>query len=249
MSELEDAAAFSSLMAPIVDRIAISVHNAVDKNELAALRGDHKFHPGALALFAGLLVAGPVAADEFAELTRYQHFAPTSVLLEGLAQRGAIVLADDFGFTATPDAVAVSKGVVELQAKAVTSLFSPLAARLPGLWSLVERAHNAAVADPNSLLSRLFDRSWLPDDATDAAKIWNSCVLLRMHRSDAHAMAWKEAGLTVQQIREMAPSPERMAIEVRTNQLAAAPWAGLAPSERLTLVAGLGALPGVGSPI
>lgn len=249
MTELEDAAAFSALVAPVVDRIAIAVHNAVDKNDITALRGENRFHPGALALFAGLMVSGPVSAEEFSELTRYQHFAPTTVLLDGLAQRGAIVLDDDYGFTATPEAVAVSKGIVALQAKAVTALFAPLAPTLPGLWSLLERAQSAAVADPNSLLSRLFNRSWLPSDASDGAKIWNSCVLLRMHRSDAHAMAWKEAGLTAPEIRELGPSPERTAIEVRTNELAAAPWVGLSATERLMLLAGMGALPGTGAPI
>jgi hypothetical protein len=249
MSLLHDASMFSGLIAPIIDRTAISVHNAIDKEQMAALRGGHRFNPAALALIAGPVASGHVSNYEFAELTRYQHFGSSEPLLAGLAERGAITRDADGGFTATPDGTSVARQVIELQAKTVSQLFAPRQSSLEDLRSLIVRAQDAAALDPISPLARLMHCSWLPVDASDAARIWNASVVLRMHRSDAHAMAWQEAGRTAQEMRTLASGEARDAIERRTNELASTPWAALDPDERLTLLAGLGALPGTGSPI
>ncbi len=249
MTFLEDPAAYSSLIAPVIDRTAISVHNAVAKEQMTALRGDHRFHPGAVALFAGMLIAGPIAKAEFSELMRYQHFGSSDEFLAGLVVRGAVIMASDGSFSATPEALDVAKNVVNLQAETVTKLFGPLSAALPELRGLINRCRVAAMEDPISTLSRLSGRAWLPEGASDAARIWDGSVVLRMHRSDAHAKAWAEAGHSAASIRTLAPGAERAAIEARTNELAATPWAPLSSNERLTLLAGLGALPGTGSPI
>jgi hypothetical protein len=249
MTFLDDPASFSSLVAPVIDRTAISLHNAVDKAQMTALRDGHRFHPGALALFAGMLCAGPITKAEFGELMRYQHFGSSDEFLAGLADRGAVAIADDGAFAATPEALDVAKNVVKLQAETVTKLFAPLSTSLPELRGLINRCRVAAMGDPISTLSRLSGRAWLPENASDATHIWDSSVVLRMHRSDAHAKAWAEAGHTAASVRAMEPGVERTAIEARTNELAAAPWAPLSNSERLSLLAGLGALPGTGSPI
>lgn len=249
MTSLDDPAAYSSLVAPVIDRTAISVHNAVVKEQMTALRGENRFHPAALALFAGMLCAGPITKAEYSELMRYQHFGSSDEFLAGLADRGAITIAADGSFAATAEAIGVAKGVANLQAATVTKLFSPLAPSLPELRSLITRCRVAAMDDPISVLSRLSGRAWLPESASDAALIWDSSVVLRMHRSDAHAKAWAEAGWTASEMRTLEAGPQRVAIEARTNELAAAPWAPLSGHERLTLLAGLGALPGTGSPI
>jgi hypothetical protein len=249
MTFLDDPAAYSSFVAPVIDRTAISLHNAVGKEQMTALRGEHRFHPGALALFAGMLSAGPISKAEFSELMRYQHFGSSDEFLTGLADRGAVTIADDGSFSATPAALDVAKNVVNLQAETVTKLFAPLATSLPELRGLINRCRVAAIEDPISTLSRLSGRAWLPEAASDAARIWDASVVLRMHRSDAHAKAWAEAGHSALSIRSLSPGTERAAIEARTNELAATPWAPLSSSERLTLLAGLGALPGTGSPI
>ena len=249
MSTLDDASSYSALIAPVIDRIAISVHNAVTRDEITALRGEHRFHPAALAMFAGTIAAGPIHQHEFAELTRYQHFGSTDSFVDGLVDRGAITIGEDGSLVPTAAGVEVAKSLVCLQAEAVSKLFAPLSASLPELCALITLARSAAVSDPLSLLARYSDRAWLPDNATDAVHIWDAAVVLRMHRSDAHAIAWKEAGRTVSEIRAMAPGPTRDAIEVRTNALAATPWIALSSNQRLRLLAGLGALPGTGSPI
>jgi hypothetical protein len=249
MSLLDSAASFSSLIAPVIDRTAISVHNAVDKAQMQALRGKNRFHPGALALFAGPLATGGLSTDEYRELTRYQHFGSSADFLAGLAERGAVDIGSDGMITTTPAAVEVSKTVARLQAETVTRLFAPRQASLAGLRALMTRARDAATADPLSPTARLMARAWLPDDASDAAHVWDCSVVLRMHRADSHASAWKEDGRTAPEMRAMGPGPEREAIERRTEQLAATAWVGLSTDERLELLSGLAALPGTGSPV
>lgn len=249
MSSIDDAASYSALIAPIIDRIAISVHNEITRDELTALRGANRFHPAALALFAGAMAAGPISREEFSELTRYQHFGSTDSFVDGLSERGAITVDEDGSLVPTSAGAEVAQALVCAQVAAVTKLFSPLGSSLPELRTLINVARASAVADPLSMLARYSSRAWLPDDASDAARIWDASVVLRMHRSDAHAAAWKEAGRTVTEMRAMGPGEARDAIEMRTNTLAAAPWQPLDPEQRLRLLAGLGALPGTGAPI
>jgi hypothetical protein len=248
MSLLDSAASFSSLIAPAVDRTAISVHGVVDKHRMQALRGDHRFSPGAIALFAGPLASGGMSQVEYGDLTRYQHFGSSGDFIAGMAERGAVELADG-EIRTTPAAVEMARALVELQAESVTALFAPRLALLPEICALITRSRAAAIADPVSPLARLMGRSWLPEGASDAARIWDASVVLRMHRADAHARAWTEAGLSAREMRALGPSDQRSAIEVRTNQLAASPWQDLSPDERITLLAGLAALPGSGSPV
>lgn len=249
MTSLSNAADFAALIAPIIDRVAISIHPAIDKQSIDALRGTNRFHPGALSMFAGALAAGPISASEFSELSRYQHFGSSEVFLKGLADRGGVEIRDDGSFEATPSAVEVAHRLVELQCGAATSLFAPRLASLSSLRTLLDQACVAAAGDPNSPLAAYAARAWMPDAASDAAHIWNNAVILRLHRSDAHALAWKHVGHDAISIRTLAHGPERQAIEVETNTLAATPWKDLTEAERVQLLAGLGALPGVGSPI
>jgi hypothetical protein len=68
--------------------------------------------------------------------------------------------------------------------------------------------------------------------------------VLRYHRADAHAAAWQAAGLTSVTIRQLPAGPAPDAIEAETNRRAGLPYATLSPDERITLLAGLAALPG-----
>jgi hypothetical protein len=246
---LDNAAAFSAVIAPAIDRTAISVHNAIDHAAVKALRGEHRFSPQALSMVAGPILGGPISAAEFAELNRYEHFGPAAPFLQGMADRGAVTINSDGSFVATDAGASVAKELIALQIATIDQLYAPCRSSLPTLRALTERARIAAVGDPNSPLAKYSGRAWLPEDASDGAHIWNNSIVLRMHRSDAHAMAWKEKGRTAADMKASGPGSDRDAIDTRTNELAAVPWSGLDASERLTLLAGLAALPGTGSPI
>lgn len=249
MLQLNDASAFSALIAPVIDRTAISVHNAVEKEKVSALRGEHRFAPGALSLFAGMLLGGPISQHEFNELMRYQHFGSSDAFLAGLAERGAITMGADGSISPTAAGAEVARRLVLIQADTIAAVWAPKQPSLQELSHVIMKARAAAVADPLSTLSKLTGRAWLSPDASDASLIWDAAVVLRMHRSDAHALAWAERGHTAQAMKQMQASDERSVIEDRTNELAATPWVPLEPHERLQLLAGLGALPGLGSPI
>jgi hypothetical protein len=196
-----------------------------------------------------MLLGGTISQHEFNELMRYQHFGSSDAFLAGLADRGAITMGADGSITATDAGAAVAEQLVRIQAATIAAVWAPKSITLPELAQLILKARSAAVADPMSTLSQLTSRAWLPPEPNDAALIWDAAVVLRMHRSDAHALAWAERGHSAQAMKAMAPSEERTAIEQRTNELAATPWEPLSPDERLQLLAGLGALPGLGSPI
>lgn len=83
-----------------------------------------------------------------------------------------------------------------------------------------------------------------PDGTPPGVLLLNRLAALRHHRADAHAAAWLAAGHTARSIRELAPGPERLAIEQETDRRAAGPYAVLSPEERLCLLADLAALPG-----
>jgi hypothetical protein len=68
--------------------------------------------------------------------------------------------------------------------------------------------------------------------------------VLRYHRADAHAAAWQAAGFTGEAMKQMPAGPTRDAVEAETNRRAGVPYAVLSPEERITLLAGLTALPG-----
>jgi hypothetical protein len=66
---------------------------------------------------------------------------------------------------------------------------------------------------------------------------------LRFHRFDAHARAWRAAGLSVEQAQALTPGPLRDQIEDQTNAGAAAPYTRLDAQERAQLLEGLAGLP------
>ncbi len=249
MLDLHNDATFAALIAPVIDRVAISVHNAIDKAAVAALRGNNRFHPAALALFAPTIAAGTISGYEYRELTRYQHFGSSEEFMQGLADRGAVQLNAAGDIVATDAGRTVAIELVKQQSDAVDALFAPLRKSHAHIRQALDSAVAAAAADETSTLAPYAKRGWLPTEASDAVHIWNNAVILRLHRSDAHAHAWAAEGLTPASVRALQPGPQRDAIEAETNTRAGVAWRPLGADERLQLLAGLAALPGTGAPI
>jgi hypothetical protein len=70
----------------------------------------------------------------------------------------------------------------------------------------------------------------------------NRMGTFRYHRADAHAAAWRAAGLTAAQIVALTSGPERERIEAETNRMAAPPFGVLASPERAALLEDLATL-------
>lgn len=80
------------------------------------------------------------------------------------------------------------------------------------------------------------------DGAAPGTVLLNRMGTLRYHRADAHAAAWRAAGLTAAQILAEPEGERRGAIEAETNRLAAPPFAVLTAAERTTLLEDLATL-------
>jgi hypothetical protein len=153
---------------------------------------------------------------------------------------------DDGGDLATtPAALEVARALVGIQVAAAETLWAPRAAQVPRLAELTARCVTAAAEE--SPLAALTAAGWTPPGP--AARLWTNLLALRLHRADSHAAAWTAAGRTAAEMRALGPGPERDAIEVETNRLAASPWAVLSPTERVELLGGLAGLSGVGAGI
>jgi hypothetical protein len=80
--------------------------------------------------------------------------------------------------------------------------------------------------------------------ATGASLLLDRLGTLRYHRADAHAAAWRAAGLTAAGIVALTTGTRREEIEAGTNRLAAPPWAALTSDERAVFLDHLSAMPG-----
>jgi hypothetical protein len=124
----------------------------------------------------------------------------------------------------------------------VDELWATEAERLPRLADLAGRLVTAA-ADSGGLAFELLVPVFEPEGTGTAMLLAERLTPLRFHRADAHAAAWRAAGLTAEQVQALPPGPARHAIEADTNERAAKPYAALSDAERFELVAGLGRLP------
>jgi hypothetical protein len=233
-----------ALIGPVIDRVVISVNHAVTKDDLATVRNGQPFSPSALALIAANLATGLVKLEDFAALNRYQTFGPFEPFLAGLEERGAITRDPARNIVPTPEGLTMAKAIVDLQFSAVARLWGPRAAGVDRVAPLVQQAAAAAAAEGRPL-ARYAASAWRAQ-GSPAADLWCDATTLRLHRAEAHAAAWTEAGHTPASIKALAAGPERDAIESRTNELAAAPWAGLSELALTNIVGELGALPGNG---
>jgi hypothetical protein len=83
-----------------------------------------------------------------------------------------------------------------------------------------------------------------PPGSSSASRSAERLNCLRIHRGDAHADAWAAAGLTVEEVQDLGPGPERDAIEQDTNSRAKAPYDALSLEDREMLLQALRQLPG-----
>jgi hypothetical protein len=189
------------------------------------------------------LAARPVSAAGLAAVYRYRDADEFRRNLGTLASAGIIEQDNDGAIRATGTGRALLAVMYESSAEAAA-----------GLWS----GHRETVADLNELAGRLVVAAadsggdayaavappYEPPDASPALLLHHRLAVLRYHRADAHAAAWRAAGHTVDTIRGLADGPERERIEAETNQRAGRPYATLGAAERSRLVSGLTGLPG-----
>lgn len=237
----------AALIAPVVDRVFAS----------AMLAGRHGGGGEVSARFGGsaavgLLVefrtrlarpGGTVDPAGFAAVGRYRDADQRARLLDQHLANGMLRRTADGGFAATERGREFLGEISAVYDRVLAQMWQDHAARVERLLDVVGRLVQAGLASGGPAFTTMAP-PYEPPVATAGTRLLNRLGTLRYHRADAHAAAWAAAGHTARTIVELAPGPERQAIETETNRLAAPPFASLPPDERLLLLADLAALPG-----
>jgi hypothetical protein len=234
----------AAAIAPIIDRLRLAVVGGLRPTtlEIAERTGLPVPVLMPLGLLRNAMPDRTVAIDDILELFVYQPPDQVRAAIDGL-------VAGNLLESVSPDEVRLTDGGMVV----IGSLFGRTQAFLDDLWSghaervatllpLAQRAC-AAVIDSGGGATRVMAPQYEPVGASPFLLLGETLSPLRFHRHDAHAAAWRAAGLTVQQIQQLEPGAQRDGIEAETNRRAAPPYAVLSADERFTLLAGLGALP------
>jgi len=245
---LDDPVAFAALVAPVIDRAAVGVHMAVPRERITEVREKYGIDRlGYLIELRQPVLAGvPVSLDGLAAIVRYP---PPGFIDEEIARHleaGTLERDGDY-LTGTQRGRDVVSDVIALQDEVVTELWAWRAPSFGRLDELLVQAIDAGRSTGGAAFA-VQTSAPVPAGRSAAFRLWSDLWPLRYHRADAHAGAWAAEGLTAHEMAELPEGEQRDRIEAETNRLAAPPWTGMSPAERLELVAGLGALPGVGQP-
>jgi len=189
------------------------------------------------------LLARTVTAAGLAAVYRYRDASEVRRDAGDLHAAGLIALSGDDGIEATERGRAVLTRMYKISAGVAGELWAGQEASLAGLSELAGRLVRAALATGGDAYATMAP-PYEPAGAAAALLLHTRLSVLRYHRADAHAAAWQAAGLTGAAIQQLPAGPARDAIEADTNRRAGPPYATLTPDERITLLAGLAALPG-----
>jgi hypothetical protein len=239
-----EAERIAAATAPIIDRIRMAVVRAVGAVEADV--ADRLEIPAPLLRLLGMLRnTAPdrvVAIDDVLEVFLYQPPAQIKATIEALVRVGLAESVGDRTLRLTSAAQPVMQEVFGSMQTFVDELWSAQADLVTRLLPIAERVCAAVSLSGGAATRVMAPRQALPG-ASAALLLAESLTPLRFHRFDAHAAAWRAEGLTVEQMQQLEPGPQRQRIEDETNRRVAPPYAVLTPDERFTFVTGLGALP------
>jgi len=229
---------YAALVRPPIDRVYSSLRRA-SRPRVQQVAEASGVRPGFVTDFHFGLLARPMPADGFNAVTTYRGGDMADVLADGVATvdgDGSWHLTETGMLLAQDIQRAIGEGTAEH-------------------WAAVPAAD---VGELNRLLAVLLETGqttggpafhalappYEPEDATPALIASSRLGALRHHRADAHRAAWQGAGLTLDELRALAPdSDKRLAIEAETNRRDAPIYAALTEEERWKLLAILGTLP------
>jgi hypothetical protein len=188
---------------------------------------------------------GQVSAEDFAEVVRYDDRARRDQSVVASVERGALARDDDGTIRATTAGRAFVDDLYRTQTGILAQAWAGHDQRLrrlaPVLGDLVRVAASSAEI-PGTF--RAMEPAYEPDGVGTPVLVLNRLSALRYMRSDKHAKAWRETGLTaVEMVQLQATDDSRKhQIERRTNELSAPVFAGLTDGERSQLLDDLRAL-------
>ncbi|HZD97827.1 MAG TPA: hypothetical protein VE132_06665 [Micromonosporaceae bacterium] len=233
-----------------IDRLFRAAMEACARSGGAALRDRYGAGYGELLIdFRSVLAApdGIVTAAELAEVMRYHDQAEIEVSIRRAEGRGAVIRDDHGQIRATPTGHAFFDDLYATQADALNSLWADADEPLARLTAITGEIVVAASLNPLLPVGAFtaMTPNYEPVGTPASVLLLNRLSALRYHRSDAHAIAWRSAGLSATEmvaIQESSGS-QRDAIEARTNEIAAAPFRILAENRRAAFLADLRSMP------
>jgi hypothetical protein len=236
---------YAALVRPVIDRVYTGLRAAARPRTRQVVE-DLGLNPGFIVNFYFGLLARPMSAQSFAAATTYGGGDMTGELEQGIA------VVDDSGtwhltHSGRTLALAIQRAIGEgaegfLGTTNIATM--PGLAALPRLAELLDKLLKAGAASAGPAFSAMAP-VYEPADASLGLQVTSRLGALRHHRSDAHRAAWAAAGLTLDQLRALAPeSAARRAIEDDTDLRDAPIFSALTEHDRLEFLALIGALPG-----
>ena len=233
-----------------IDRLFRAAMGACARSGGAALRDRYGAGYGELLIdFRTVLAApdGSVTAAAFAEVMRYHDPADIESSIRRAEERGAVIRDDDGQIRATPTAHDFLDDLYAAQADTLGSLWPAAYRPLARLTAITGEIVDAASRHPLLPVGAFtaMTPNYEPVGTPATVLLLNRLSALRYHRSDAHAIAWRSAGLSATEMVAIQESggSHRDAIEARTNEIAAAPFRILAEDRRASFLADLRSMP------
>ncbi|MEW9556478.1 hypothetical protein [Nonomuraea sp. NPDC050783] len=226
---------YAAAIAPVIDAAHVNVHAAARRaaTELAAASG---ITPGLLFDLRFTLPLRPLTRDGLAVIYRYHDAADRDGDLQEHLDEGTLADAGDGTLRLTARGLEFVHRLYGIHAAATARVWAehdlPLLAGLAG--RVLERAERV----PGGALE-LVAPPYEPAGTPPGVLLFNRLAALRHHRADAHAAAWRAAGLTAAGIVGLRDGPLRARVEAETNLRAGPPYGVLSAAERETLYEGL----------
>ncbi|MEU7862414.1 hypothetical protein [Nonomuraea sp. NPDC049141] len=252
MPKFHDLSEYAATIGPVIDAVHVNVHASARK-EVAGLP---------LGFLTDLRFTLPVRAltrRSLAGIYRYGDAASLDAEIRDHLERGMLEEDGDGALRPTAEALAFIDGLYAVHAATTARIWA--GHDLQTLADLAGRVVDAAGAaygrepggdangepsgdaygEPGGAFAAMAP-PYEPVGTPAGVLLFNRLAALRYHRADAHAAAWRAAGLTAAEIVALGPGPLRDRIERETNQRAAAPYGAITDHERALFHDGLLAL-------
>jgi hypothetical protein len=235
MPKFQDLLEFAAAITPVIDAAHVNVHASARRAgiELAATAG---VTGGYLVDLRFTLPLRPLTRASLAAVYRYGDAAGHEEGLRDHLREGTLEEDADGTLRLTAKGTEFIHSLYDLHAATTGRVWAGHDVR--GLAALVGGVLDRAVRVPGGALE-VMAPPYEPEGAPAGLLLFNRLAALRYHRADAHAEAWRSAGLTAAEIVTLREGPLRVRVEEDTNLRAAEPYRALRQNERETLYDGL----------
>ncbi|MBF8194492.1 hypothetical protein ITP53_54335 [Nonomuraea sp. K274] len=231
MPKFQDLSEYAAAIAPVVNAAHVNVHAAAHR-AVTELAGTSGVTPGLLSDLRSALPLRPVTRAGLATIYRYADPAGTESGVQEHLREGTLVEDPDGTLRVTGKGMDFIRDLYAVHAAAAGRVWA--GHDLPGLAALAGRVLDRARRAEGGALE-VMAPPYEPEGAPAGLLLFNRLAAVRYHRADAHAAAWRAAGLSTAEIVGLRDGPLRARIEADTNLRAATPYEALSENERDTL--------------